>query len=433
MIYKIKNAVPRSWKQIYHLALAWLAVLVYRNPSKKLIVIGVTGTNGKSTTSLMIAHALEVGGNKTGATTTAQVKIGKEVHDNTSKMTMPGRFALQRLLREMVKAGCTYAVLETSSQGLEQHRHKGVNYDVAIFTNLTPEHIEAHGDFEAYKKAKIKLFKYTAKSSHKKIDGKEVLKIAVLNAGDKHAADFEVAGFDKVVWFGKGSKYEPMKVKDSLDGVSFKVGKDLVKLKTPGLPNTWNASAAIATADVLGVPRAKSIAALGKMNPLPGRFEVINEGQPWSVLVDYAAEPVALGHLYQAAQAYPHKRLIQVIGSCGGGRDEARRPILGKLSGKLADVVIVTNEDPYDDDPIEIINSVAKGAKDAGKKEGKDLFLIEDRKEAINKAMQIAKPKDLVLLTGKGNEQWICVAGGVKLPWDEREVAREAIRAAMLQ
>lgn len=168
------------------------------------------------------------------------------------------------------------------------------------------------------------------------------------------------------------------------------------------------------------------------MPSLPGRFQLIDQGQPWIVMVDYAAEPVALEILYQTIAKYPHNRIIHVLGSCGGGRDVARRPILGKIAGEHADIVIITNEDPYDDDPNTIIDQVAVGAKKAGKKVGKDLFLIEDRKEAIQKAMELAKEKDFVLLTGKGNEPWICVAGGKKQPWNEAEIASQAIRSSMV-
>ncbi|MCR4278695.1 MAG: UDP-N-acetylmuramyl-tripeptide synthetase [bacterium] len=433
MIHALKKMVPESVKRIYHLVLSWLAVLWYRNPSKDLIVVGVTGTNGKTTTSLMISHALEGGGVKTGAITTARIKVGRESWTNMTKMTMPGRFALQKLLRRMVREGCRYAVVEVSSQGVVQHRHRGVCFDVAVFTNLTPEHIEAHGGFEAYKNAKLDFFRHVARSKRKSINGNVVPKIAVLNAGDEHAKDFELPGFDRVVWFGEGSKNESQKIVDSLSGVSFQIHGSSVTLQMPGVPNAWNASTAIATAESLGISLKKSVAHLEKMISLPGRFQLIDQGQDWNVMIDYAAEPVALEILYRTILKYPHKRIIHVLGSCGGGRDVARRPILGKIAGENADVVIVTNEDPYDDDPRAIMDQVATGAKKAGKKVENDLFLIEDRKEAIQKAMDLASAKDFVLLTGKGNEPWICVAGGKKEAWDEAEIAKQAILKSMLQ
>ena len=195
-IYRFKNAVPSSWKQLYHRALSQLAIFVYGDPSVELIVVGVTGTNGKTTTSLMIAEAIEGAGVKTAAITTAVIKIADVQTQNTSKMTMPGRFALQRFLRKAVRAGCRYVVVETSSQGVHQHRHAGIRYDVAVFTNLTPEHIEAHGGFEAYKDAKLEFFRHTARRLPKIIDGKTIPKIAVVNADDEHAKDFELSGFE---------------------------------------------------------------------------------------------------------------------------------------------------------------------------------------------------------------------------------------------
>ncbi len=433
MFYRFKQLVPASWKLVYHRVLAWLAKIWYRNPSKKLIVVGVTGTNGKTTTSLMLAAALSAHGAKTGAITTAEIKIGDRVTTTRSKMTMPGRFTLQKYLREMVDAGCRYAVVETSSQGIAQHRHAGVNYDVAVFTNLTPEHIEAHGGFEEYKAAKLKLFTHVAASPRKKIGGQKIPKIAVVNQADEHGKDFAgVPGFDRVVMYGEGSGYEATDIRDSLEGVRFTLNGMEVSLPSPGLPNVWNALATIATSDALGVSLKEVVRALSSVTS-PGRYERIDEGQAWTVIVDYAYEPAALEGLYRAVQSYPHKRIIHVLGGCGGGRDAARRPILGKLAAKYVDIAIVTNEDPYDDPPKQIINEVADGAAAGGKVDGKDLFRIDDRMNAIRYAMKIAKEGDIVLLTGKGNEPWICVADGKKMPWDERGAARRAIRERMVK
>lgn len=431
MLYRFKHAVPEPLKRLYHRLLSWLAVLRYRDPSTRMIVIGVTGTNGKTTTSLMIAHALQGGGAKTGAVTTALIKIGDDVRVNTTKMTMPGRFALQRLLRRMADAGCRFVVVETSSQGILQHRHRGIRYDVAVLTNLTPEHIEAHGGFENYKRAKIALFRHTAALRGKRIGGVPIPKVAVLNAGDAHAKDFEMPGFERTVWFGTGSAFDATDITDTPAGVSFTVHGERGTLRVPGAPNAWNASAALAVADALGVAPPDAMRALEKMPPVPGRFEWVDEGQPFRVMVDYAAEPAALEILYRTIAQYPRARLIHVLGSCGGGRDVARRPILGEMAGKAADIVIVTNEDPYDDDPLVIMEHVAEGARAAGKRDGTDLFVVDDRRDAIRTAVSMAKKDDFILLTGKGNEPWICVAGGAKVPWDEAATVRDAIRGLL--
>lgn len=434
MLNRLKQLVPEPVVSAYHYMLARLAQLAYGNPSKELIVIGVTGTNGKTTTAYFLARALEASGDKTGCTTTGVMKVGDKEWINKTKMTMPGRFFLQRMLREMVRAGCRYAVVETSSQGLIQSRHVGIEYDVAVFTNLTPEHIEAHGGFENYKRAKRRLFEHVAARAPKRVDGKDVPKIAVLNADSEHAEDYaSVPGFDRVSWYAirseKGMRATELDLR--ADGSRFVVEGLSVELALPGEYNVSNALAALATCRELDVDLAAAARRLSATVRVPGRFERVDEGQPWTVIVDYAYEPESFKRFYEALALIEKRRVIHVLGSCGGGRDVARRPILGRLAAERADVVIVTNEDPYDDDPQLIIDQVAEGAVAGGKRDGENLFRILDRREAVYKAMAMAENGDLVVLTGKGCEPWICLSNGRKLPWDEVEVAREAIRAAL--
>ncbi|MBU1908009.1 UDP-N-acetylmuramoyl-L-alanyl-D-glutamate--2,6-diaminopimelate ligase [Patescibacteria group bacterium] len=435
MLYSLKKLLPSSWLYVYHRALSWLAAAIYGNPSNKLVVVGITGTNGKTTTAYLTAKALEASGFPTGCTTTAIFKIGEREWLNKTKMTMLGRFGLQKMLNEMVKAGCRYAVIETSSQGILQHRHAHVNYDIAIFTNLTPEHIEAHGGFENYKRAKIELFRHAAACPRKVFNGLTIPKVAVLNAGDEHAKDFAVKGFDRTLWYSsdtiKEADLTARNIQHNPLTTAFMLGEVRVVLNLPGIINVENALAALGTCSALNVDLGQAARKLEDMQNMPGRFELVDEGQPWTVMVDYAPEPVSLSRLYEIIKKLPKKRLIHVLGSCGGGRDIGRRPILGKMAGENADVVIVTNEDPYDDDPRVIMEQVAEGARKAGKKDGVDLFIVENRYVAIYEAMRLCEPGDFVLLTGKGSEQAICVAGGQKIPWDEREVARKAIRAKM--
>lgn len=433
MLHAIKKSIPSTWLDVYHKWLSGLAAFAYGYPSRKLTVIGVTGTNGKTTTAYLIAKALEVGEAKTGCATTAIFKVAEREWLNDTKMTMLGRFALQKLLNQMVKAGCRYAVIETSSQGIVQHRHENLAYDVCVFTNLTPEHIEAHGGFENYKRAKIQLFEFLASLPLKNLDGKPVVRASILNADDPQAKDFAVAGIDSVVWYGRGTDAEVKaeNVVTTADGSSFEavIGPMRIAMRTklPGEVNVYNVLAALATVFALGVDVREAARLLGEVAAVPGRFERIERGQDWTAIVDYAPEPESFKRLYETLRSLPRHRTIHVLGSCGGGRDVARRPILGKLAAQLADVVIVTNEDPYDDDPRQIMEQVASGAREGGKIEGRDLFLVEDRLEAIRLAMRTAQPGDLVLMTGKGSEQWICVAGGRKLPWDERRAAAQAI------
>lgn len=434
ILYKLKSHVPEAWLRPYHLFLARVAAVWYGHPSRELVVIGVTGTNGKTTTSYLIAKALEASGFQTGCTTTALMKVGEREWINRTKMTMPGRFFIQRMLRDMVKAGCHYAVIETSSQGITQFRHVGIDYDVAVFTNLTPEHIEAHGGFENYKQAKAALFKAVGGAPAKTIKGVAIPKALILNREDKHA-EFYASQAPNVshVWYGlnpgtadiapKNPTYQALTTDFSLEGVP-------VSLHLAGRHNLENGLAALATARALGVDLKATAKKLGAVKAVPGRLERVDLGQSWTVIIDYAYEPEALARCIEALKFMPHRRLIHVLGSCGGGRDRARRPLLGAFAAKYADVAIITNEDPYDDNPDTIIQEVAAGALEGGKRLDDDLFLIQDRQEAITKAMQLARPGDLVLLTGKGCEPWICVANGEKLPWNERVAAEKGIQEA---
>lgn len=434
----IKKIVPKQLLSIYHLILALWASAVYGLPSRKMIVIGITGTKGKSTTAYFLAKILEGAGYRVGLTSTAIFKIVGHEWLNATKMTMLGRFALQKMLHDMVRAGCTYAIVETSSEGLAQSRHAGIDYDVAVFTNLTPEHIESHGGFENYKKAKGKLFASLAGSFIKKIgNGK---KIIVANLDDANVGYFlgfwadEKYGYSQQPTANSPKNLQAVgrmllaeNVQLRSDGSSFQVDGEEVNLKLIGRGNVYNALAAMAAASSQGVPTFVSATVLGNILTVPGRMELIDEGQPFKVVVDYAHEPESARQLYEAVKNIPHNNLIQVLGSTGGGRDVGRRRILGELAAENADTVIVTTDDPYDDDPGEIAKAVAQGAADKGKKIDESIFIILDRRQAIRKAIEIAEVNDLILITGKGSEQVMVVAQGRKIPWDDRVIAREEI------
>lgn len=428
----IKKFLPPSFLSAYHYILAQLANGLYFFPSNKLIVIGVTGTNGKTTTTNLISQLLECLGYKTGLTSTVNFKVGYQEKLNDKKMTMLGRLQTQKLLRQALRSGCQYAVIETSSQGIEQWRHVGINYDLAVFTNLTPEHIEAHGSFENYRAQKEKLFQHLVNSKRKNIGGRRIPKIIVANADDEEIFRLKKYGADRFVSYGFVNKADQqgqhLKIAGGL--ATFALAGEQIETQLIGEFNAYNVLASIAVIKALGLPFQQTQAC--KLGGVPGRQEMINQGQDFKVMVDYAPEPVSLEKLYQALGALPRKRLIHVLGSTGGGRDKARQPVLGQLAGQKADIVIVTNEDPYDDDPREIINKVADGALRAGKRENKNLFKILDRKEAIAKAISLAQKEDLVLITGKGAEQAICVANGKKIPWDDRRAVREILNQSRL-
>lgn len=424
----LKIILGKKLISVYHFYLARLAAFVYGSPSEKLIVIGVTGTNGKSTTANLIGKILEEAGSKVAVTSTVNFKIAKHDQLNDQKMTMPGRFFLQKFLKGGVKQGCRYAVIETSSEGVVQHRHIGIHYDVLVFTNLTPEHLEAHGGFENYKNAKLNLFRYLEKLPHKIMSGKKIQKIIASNADDPYVKEFTNFKVDRIVSFGQSqADVQGSDLKISPQGISFKVEDKQFNLKLKGQFDFYNALAAIAVASALGIGLETAKQALENTSGIPGRMEII-EGPGFKVLVDYAPEPEGLRQMYatiknwpafaHASAGKPHNKIIHVLGSTGGGRDVSRRKILGEIAGQSADIVIVTNEDPYDDDPQSIIDDVASGSPKALK--------ILDRREAIAKALNLAGLNDLVVVTGKGAEQKMAVKGGY-IDWDDRKVVNEEL------
>lgn len=425
----IRKCIPEPIITLYHFLLAHTAAILYGHPSEKLIVIGVTGTNGKSSTVQFIGRLLEEMGARVGWTTTVGFKVGSREWINDKKMTMLGRFQTQKLLKEMVNERCTHAIIETSSQGISQFRHVGIHYDVGVFTNLTPEHIEAHGGFEAYKKAKGQLFARIASEKEKWIAGTRIKKMSVVNSLDEFAAYFLSFHAGEAVTFG----HNAMEIVLTKDGTRFFIENVPFQFHPIGRFNFENVLAAITTCQALGFPLTKIADAVSTLKSVPGRLEVIDEGQPFTVIVDYGPEPAALQATYQALSLLPYQNMIHVLGSTGGGRDKSRRAILGEMAAKQAQIVIVTNEDPYDDDPMEIIDDVADGATRAGKQDEVNLFRRLDRQEAIHLAVQMAQPQDLILITGKGSEPVMAVGRGRKIPWDDREAARKAIQTRYAQ
>lgn len=434
----LKKLLPYFLLDWYYKILAYVAMLACGNPSNKMIVIGVTGTNGKSTTVNLIGKILEESAVKVGWTTTANFKVSEKEWLNDKKMTMLGGMQTQKLLRQMVKAGCKYAIIETSSEGIKQYRHLGINYDIAVFTNLTPEHLESHGGFANYKKAKGRLFERLTKKPRKNINGQIVQKTIIVNADDGQADYFLNFPADKKITYSikNSSDLRATGVESGQNGSDFGLnGNGRFHLPLIGEVNIYNALAAIAIAKTQGLNSGTIQNALSQFTSMPGRFEWVETGKNFKVMVDYAPEPESMKKLYETLKLFKFNKIIHVLGSCGGGRDTSRRPILGQLAAQSADYVIVTNEDPYDDNPAEIINQVAEGALNAPEEQGKGakkiinqtLFKIMDRREAIKKALSLAKTGDLVLLTGKGCEQFICVANGKKIPWDERRVVKELL------
>lgn len=434
MLNIIRKYIPKDLLNQYHRLLSLIAAYYYGWPSKKLKVIGVTGTTGKSTSVYIIAKTLESAGKKVGITSTLYFKIADKEWLNDKKMTMLGRFQTQKMLSDMVKAGCEYAVVETTSQGIDQYRHKHIHYDYLVFTNLYPEHIEAHGGFENYKKAKLKLFKHLEDISHKVINGNKVPKVIIANLDDEHAKDFLNYKVDKKIGYTLNNINNPditkvlsvSEIKLTDHGSEFKVNNSYFKLNLFAKYNIYNSMPAIAVALVEGFTPEQINKGLQSITGIAGRLESIDQGQTYKIIVDYAFEPNAVTKLYELVKSWNLNKIIHVLGSTGGGRDVARRPKLGQLAGQNADYVIVTNEDPYDDDPQEIIDQVASGVLEAGKVLDQNLFKILDREEGIKKALELAQENDVVLITGKGAEQAMVVKGKL-VPWDDRKVVKKLL------
>lgn len=406
ILCSIKKLTPRPvfdfFAPVYHWGLAVVGAVWYGFPSHRLKIIGVTGTKGKSTTVYMITRILADIGLPVAAVGSLGFKIKEREWPNTLKMTMPGRTKLQKFLWQAERAGCKYVVMEVTSEGIAQHRLAGVNIDCAVFTNLHREHLESHGSFANYLKAKQKLF---YKTKH----------IQILNIDDPYFEKFANFPARLKVTYGMGmAMISSLKFKD-------------LKLKLLGNFNEYNALAALAVADAYRLDMKKAVVTLNSIESIPGRMEVINSPKGFRVIVDYAHTPDSLELVYKnlrnllEARSYKlgttqiNRRLICVLGAAGGGRDKWKRPEFGKITGDYCDEVILTNEDPYDEDPGQIIEQVALGVP-----KSKKLTKILDRGEAIRHALTIAHKGDIVAITGKGSETSIAIAGGKKIPWSDK-------------
>ncbi len=433
----IKKFIPQPLLLFYHYLMAWWGGLWYGFPGKEIVVIGITGTKGKTSTANFIWAALTAGGYKTGVITTANIRIGEEEILNSYHMTMPGRFVVQRLLREMVRSGCTHCVVETTSEGIQQYRSFGVYYDIAIFTNLTPEHLEAHGgSFDEYKKVKGRMFAALAGHPRKVIGGTTIETVIIANNDSQHGSYYLNFPSDRKITFGlhQGSDYRAEDVREDREGVSFEVADHPFRINILGGFNAYNALPAIIIGELMGIHDDVIAQGIARIKKIPGRMEIIDEGQDFTVIVDYAHEQQSIVHVLQTARIMrePESKVIILLGAEGGGRDKAKRALMGEFAARLADYVIVSNVDPYDDDPNQIIEDIATVAEKFGKTRNINLFAIEDRREGIRKALALAKTSDVVLITGKGSEQSI-VIGGKRAPWDDRIVVREELHSVKNQ
>ena len=429
----LKKLVPQFVFKSYYYLLAFISAIIYHFPSNKMIVIGVTGTKGKTSTINFIWSCLNAGGYKTGIISTANIKIDNREFLNNYHMTMPGKFAIQSLMSEMVRSGCKFCIIETTSEGIKQYRNIGINYDIVVFTNLFPEHLPSHNNsFDEYKDTKGKLFKNLINSKRKKILNREIEKIIITNSDSDHSNYFSSFKADKKISYSikNNSNNRAVDIIPNINGVNFSLNEDQYNLSILGKFNVYNALPAIIISRLFNIENDKIKQGLNTLKVIPGRMEIINEGQNFMVIVDYAHEKESMTNLLETANSIKSSdsKIIVLLGAEGGGRDKAKRPLMGKICAELADYVIVTNVDPYEDDPKEIIEDIAVSSEQNGKIRNENLFTIEDRRTAIKKAFALAKQDDIVLLTGKGAEQSMII-NGQTIPWDDRIVVKEELKA----
>jgi UDP-N-acetylmuramoyl-L-alanyl-D-glutamate--2,6-diaminopimelate ligase len=402
------------------IALADAADAFYGRPSERLHVIGVTGTDGKTTTCFLAAAVLGAAGRRPGMAGTVAVRVGDDQHPNPNRNTTPEAPELQALLAEMLAAGNDSVVIEATSHGLALGRVRNCRFDVGIVTNLTSEHLEFHGTLEAYREAKAMLVAEAP--------------VAVLNADDPHLGFFRDRARDRVLTYGISADAD-VRASDIVAGAqgttfTATVGdwSGPVSLRLPGSFNVHNALAVLGLAAVEGIDPALAAGAVGSVEGVPGRMERIERGQPFVAVVDYAHTADALDKVLRELRPLTTGRLIVVFGSAGE-RDTAKRPAMGAVAAHLADVAVVTDEDPRLEDPRVINEAIAAGARAAGARDGDDLFVIDDRTEAIRHAVGMARAGDTLLFAGKGHEQNI-IYGTERRPWDDAAAVRAALHDA---
>ena len=423
----VKKIIPttlfRQIEPLGHLGEAVLMNIRYGFPAKKMKIIGVTGTNGKTTTSFLIHRMLHEAGIKVALLTTVANGIGDDIIPQQEHVTTAQAGVLQRRLKQFTEAGVEWVVVETSSHALAQHRVWGVPYEIAVMTNITYDHLDYHGTFERYVEAKRQLFK---------IANKHGLRYGVVNAEDPSADKFTSSVKNFTTYGIATGELEATDVTLSTDHSTYtaKINTDAynIRVNIPGAFNVSNSLAAIAVGRKIGLTKDQIEQGIAALKSVEGRMNVIDEGQPFKVIVDFASTPDAFTNFFKSIRPLTKGKLIAVFGSAGR-RDEAKRAVQGEIAASFADTVILSEEDDRDVDGMQILQEIAAGAKKAGKQEGNNLHLILNREEAIGFAMtQASSEDDVVVLLGKGHEKTIERANGEN-PWNESEVARAALQA----
>ncbi|MGJ7922494.1 UDP-N-acetylmuramoyl-L-alanyl-D-glutamate--2,6-diaminopimelate ligase [Neobacillus sp. LXY-4] len=400
-------------------AMAVLADTFYGQPTQKLKLIGLTGTNGKTTTSHLIEKILADSGVKTGLIGTMYTKIGEQKYE--TKNTTPESLTLQKTFRKMIDVQVEAAVMEVSSHALDLGRVHGCDFDIAVFTNLTQDHLDYHQTMDEYKRAKGLLFSQLGNSFDHHSP-----KYAILNGDDEASAAYEKATAAHVFTYGIDQQADVRATNISMDasGTKFELitpmGIEQVSIQLVGKFNVYNVLASVATALVYGLPLQQIIASLEEVKGVSGRMELVDEGQSYAVIVDYAHTPDSLENVLKTIQQIAHKRIFVVVG-CGGDRDRTKRPIMAKIATDFATDPIFTSDNPRSEDPLQILKDMEAGVV------GESYQVIVDRKEAISYAVKAAGPGDVILIAGKGHETYQQIGDQI-LSFDDRLVARQAIK-----
>jgi UDP-N-acetylmuramoyl-L-alanyl-D-glutamate--2,6-diaminopimelate ligase len=429
-------AVPYARVAHARAALGWLHAAWHGFPSRALVLIGVTGTDGKTTTVNLIHAILRAAGVEAGMVSTVAARIGDASFDTGLHTTTPDAEDVQRYLARMVAEGATHAVLEATSHGLAQRRLAGCAFDVAVVTNITHEHLDYHGAWAAYRDAKARLFRGLTTAARK--PGQP--KIAVLNRDDPGSFDYlRRIPADRHVVYGQGASdagdVRATGVRFTPQGLRFTLtspwGEVAVRSPLVGAFNVSNVLAAAATALALGIAPEAVVEGVAALRGVPGRMERIDAGQAFTAVVDFAHTPNALRRALEAARGWtPEGRVIVVFGAAGL-RDREKRRLMGDVAGELADLTVVTAEDPRTESLDAIMADIARGLTAQGRREGRDFWRVPDRGAAMLRAVSLARPGDVVMACGKGHEQSMCF-GAHEYPWDDREALRRALQGATL-
>lgn len=426
---KVDVDIPVVYVKDARHALAVIAAHIHNYPSRELKLIGVTGTNGKTTTAHMIEAILHHAGYTTGLMGNLGTLIAGKLHETDINTQEPP--SLQANLRRMVDSGVEYAVMEASSQGIDLGRVLGCEYRTAVFTNVTQDHLDYHGTMERYIAAKGLLFSRLGNGFSPNASER---KFAVLNADDEASDVFRKMTAAHVLTYGieKEADVRAEQVKVTAGGMSFRVvtfaGTAEVTLGMVGTFNVYNALAAMTAALAEGLPLETVCGGLAALTGVPGRMELVDAGQPYTVIVDYAHTPDGLDNLLRAVRGFAAKRVITVFG-CGGDRDRAKRPVMGGIAAAYSDYVIITSDNPRTEDPERILSDIEAGVR-AHEGSGTHYELTADRAAAIERAAALAEPGDVVVIAGKGHEAYQITRDGT-VHFDDREAAREAIRKRM--